>query len=343
MENLINMNDYNHEILRKRHRNLIIVEGEKEENKLFQIIFQTFPEIDISIDDILIYGTNIYVLYNDIIKEYGEMWFEDDVDLPFIVGKKKGYSKTLNVKDFSNVYLVFDYERHDPNFCEQKIEQMQRYFYDSADMGKLYINYPMLESYQHFSCLPDSNYENLTVDVTLQPGSQYKKIVCNSFINKLVHIPHKIERLLFKYYDIRDIETCKLYAKNILDISSSKDIPGQINRILSGYLIPSELNRAINHLNNLLECFEHIKSNMSYYEYMRYVFKQIIIHNINKGSKILKISMDKNDSETIFELLDLNEILKEQNVVSKDETCGFIWVLNTCVFLIPDYNFKLID
>ena len=122
------MNDYNHEILRKRHRNLIIVEGEKEENKLFQIIFQTFPEIDVSIDDILIYGTNIYVLYNDIIKEYGEMWFEEDVDLPFIVGKKKGYSKTLNVKDFSNVYLVFDYERHDPNFCEKKLSKCKDIF-----------------------------------------------------------------------------------------------------------------------------------------------------------------------------------------------------------------------
>ncbi|NLJ91339.1 MAG: hypothetical protein GX323_10645 [Clostridiales bacterium] len=83
--------------------------------------------------------------YKDIVNEYGDRWFEEDVDLPFIVGKKKGYSKTLNVKDFINVYLVFDYERHDPNFCEQNIEQMQSYFYDSAYMGKLYIGYKIVE------------------------------------------------------------------------------------------------------------------------------------------------------------------------------------------------------
>lgn len=63
------MNEYNLEIPRKRNRNLIIVEGKHEKSRLFQLIFLAFPEIDITIDDVLIYGTNIYVLYNDIVKE----------------------------------------------------------------------------------------------------------------------------------------------------------------------------------------------------------------------------------------------------------------------------------
>lgn len=32
----------------------------------------------------------------------------------------------------------------------------------------------------------------------------------------------------------------------------------------------------------------------------------------------------------------------EKNDVSQDMENGFIWVLNTCIFLIPDYNFRLI-
>ena len=32
-----------------------------------------------------------------------------------------------------------------------------------------------------------------------------------------------------------------------------------------------------------------------------------------------------------------------KNKVSRDAEKGFIWILSTCVLLIPDYNFKLIN
>lgn len=337
------MNKYNLEIPRKRNRSLIIVEGEHEKNKFFQLIFQTFPEININVEDILIYGTNIYILYNDIVREYGERWFEEDVDLPFIVGKKKRYSETLDLNKFKNVYLVFDYERQDPNFSERKIVQMQSYFSDSTEMGKLYLNYPMLESYQHFSCLPDPNYENLTVEAILQSGSLYKEKVQSSFIKELVCLPHKIEKLLFNCYGIEDDEACKQYTKSLLDIFSCKNISEQINQIFTDSLSPSELKRARYHFCNRLKNMEHIKSNMDYYKYMRNVFRQIVLHNISKASKIQDSNTYDSDLKTIFDLLDLNKILKKQNRVSADEASGFIWVLNTCVFLIPDYNIKLIE
>ena len=78
-------------IPRQRHRNLLIVEGEHEENKLFDVIFRVFPELEITIEDVMIYRTNIYMLYKDIVNEYGDYWYDEDVDLPFIVGKKKNY------------------------------------------------------------------------------------------------------------------------------------------------------------------------------------------------------------------------------------------------------------
>lgn len=336
------MNEKSLEIARKRNRKLLIVEGKHEKDILFKLIFRVFPEIDISIEDILIYGTNIYMLYKDIIKEYGDKWFEDDVDLPFIVGKKKGYSSTLGLNDFSNVYLIFDYERHDPNFCENKIKIMQDYFCDSTDMGKLYLNYPMLESYQHFSDFPDTNYENLAVRVTPQPGSQYKKTVHNSFVARLVLIPLKIERVILDSYCIKDNDACKKLTEKVLEISNKEKLSDKIDQIFKDYLSPADLNRAKNHFNNILVSMEHIKSGTSYYKYMRNIFKQIILHNIKKGSNIQKVYIHNNYKKA-YELLDLSKILEEQNIVSKDKSLGYIWVLNTCVYIIPDYNFKLIQ
>ena len=48
-----------------------------EKNKLFWLIFKCFPEINIDMDEIWIYGTNIYQLYSDIVKEYGTAWAEE--------------------------------------------------------------------------------------------------------------------------------------------------------------------------------------------------------------------------------------------------------------------------
>ena len=106
------MNDYQGE-RRKRGQNLLVVEGNHEKNKLFWLIFRCFPEININMDEIWIYGTNIYQLYEDIVKEYGEEWTEgnEDIDLPFVISKKK-HPKNLRYKeDFTNIILVFDYEK----------------------------------------------------------------------------------------------------------------------------------------------------------------------------------------------------------------------------------------
>jgi hypothetical protein len=116
---------------------------------LFWLIFKCFPEISIDIDDVWIYGTNIYLLYEDIKKEYDADWVErdEDIDLPYVISKKQHPEELRYKDDFTNIILVFDYERHDSKFSENKILEMQQYFSDAADMGKLYINYPMIELY----------------------------------------------------------------------------------------------------------------------------------------------------------------------------------------------------
>ena len=192
------MNDYVLNV-RRRRRTLLIVEGDDEKNMLFWALFKAFPEMAIKYDDVWIYGTNIYMLYKDIVKEYGTEWLKnkDDIDLPFVISKKITPSNIQYKEDFSDIFLVFDYERHDPGFSEDRIVDMQNYFYDSTDVGKLYINYPMLESYQHFESLPDLSFENRHVSVLMNKGSNYKNEVHRtSVIGKIVWFPHKIDEIL---------------------------------------------------------------------------------------------------------------------------------------------------
>lgn len=162
---------------RRRKQTLLIVEGSHEKNKLFYLLFRCFPEINVEMENVWIYGTNIYRLYEDIVKEYGEEWMKDDIDLPFILSRKQRRKKIQYKEDFVNIILVFDYERHDPNFSESRILAMQGYFADAADTGKLYINYPMIESYQHVKALPDDGYRERKVAVTLGSGKEYKALV----------------------------------------------------------------------------------------------------------------------------------------------------------------------
>mgnify|MGYP000796506422 FL=1 len=127
------MNKYTGEV-RKRSQNLLIVEGNHEKNELFWLLFKCFPEINIDMDDIWIYGTNIYMLYDDIAAEYGADWASagEDIDLPYVISKKK-YPENLRYKeDFTNILIIFDFERHDTNFSKVKIEEMQRIFMDAC-------------------------------------------------------------------------------------------------------------------------------------------------------------------------------------------------------------------
>ncbi|MFI3213036.1 MAG: hypothetical protein R3Y24_06795 [Eubacteriales bacterium] len=85
------MNRYEEVQPRKRRQNLLIVEGKHEKNTLMKLLLEIYPEIDVTLNDIIIYGTNIYQLYAAIENEYGENWYELDIDLPYLVGKQKNY------------------------------------------------------------------------------------------------------------------------------------------------------------------------------------------------------------------------------------------------------------
>jgi len=338
------MNNENWKEVRKRRKNLLIVEGNHEKNELFGLIFKSFPEINIDMEDVWIYGTNIYMLYEDIVKEYDVDWDQQDVDLPYVISKKKNRDNIQYKNNFTNIILVFDYEHHDPNFDEEKILKMQRYFADSADVGKLYINYPMIESYQHFLSIPDNDFGNRQISVDLQPGAQYKNIVKDTVVAKSVDLICKMREILIERFAVEDNSVCEKCVDELLQISSEKNLITAIEAKLNNVVELKNISTAKYQFEDLLSKLGYMSKGYSYWEYMRQIFKQIVFHNICKANKIQngRYQISVNEYKQCFEHLDFERILQIQNEVSREEQNGYIWVLNTCVFVITDYNFSLV-
>lgn len=154
---------------------LFIVEGEKGEPQLYKAIQNIFLKLDINKFEYISYNTNIYHLYEEI-KNDG------DLDMLELVKEKakrdniEVYNKLKN-ETFTEIFLIFDLEPHDPNFSFVKIEEMVELFHDETEMGKLYINYPMFESIKHFFKLPDENYNTYTFLKKDLHNNGYKKYI----------------------------------------------------------------------------------------------------------------------------------------------------------------------
>lgn len=338
------MNNYAGET-RIRGQNLLIVEGQHEKNELFDLLFQCFPEVKTAMEDIWIYGTNIYMLYEDIAKEYGQEWGGDDIDLPFVISKKQRFETLRYKEDFTNIILVFDYERQDTNFSEEKIARMQRCFIDSADMGKLYINYPMIEACRHLCALPDEQYAERKIPVSMRPGKKYKALVQrDTAIGKFMEFPYKLDALLREHFEITDEQQRRQCRDKILSIENKENLTGQIQAILENRIEKKWEQTATYQLGNMVEKMQYACEGKTYWQYMRNIFRQIILHNICKANRIQNDTyfVEPEKYQDAFEQIDFNEILAKQNSFSRNVQSGYIWVLCTCVFFIAEYNFSLL-
>ena len=107
--------------------------------------------------------------------------------------------------------------------------------------------------------------------------------------------------------------------------------------------VKTDSSSAVNHIYHVLMKL-YLKTGCSYYEYMIKIICMIIYHNVCKARKICggDYCIDYNEFQESFYELDLLKVLSEQNRCSKDNNTGIIWVLNTSVFLVLDYNINLL-
>ena len=163
-----------------------------------------------------------------------------------------------------------------------------------------------------------------------------------SVIEKLVGLPHRIDDLLAgERYQVNDDEKRRECCDAILKLTEN-ELEKNLEEILHIVRDEKKEKTLKYQLKDWILKLGYTHGNMTYWEYMRKIFLEVVYHNICKADRIQNEDTGENDLRKQFERIDLSEILDIQNKVSRDAEKGFIWILSTCVLLIPDYNFKLI-
>ena len=156
---------------------LFIFEGTRREPTLYKTMEDLFfPKDNQRI--ICSFGNNIYNLYKKMAPANSdESDFTEDIVSVLKESLKDQSSNSLKeielVSDISEVYLFFDYDGHNQNksktlqqdVLNTQLQKLLSFFNDETGNGKLYINYPMVESIRYTKKLPDSNYNSYKVEL----------------------------------------------------------------------------------------------------------------------------------------------------------------------------------
>ena len=165
---------------------LFIFEGKDDKTYFESIKRLFFPEKS---DDTFVctYNSNIYSLYSKL-KKYDALngMLEVNTVSVFrrILIEKGDYTlKDIREDEVSEIYLFFDYDfQENSKTLEEnnnRLNEMFDYFFDETGNGKLYINYPMVESLRYTSELPDNEFWSYTVTLLKCQEVKFKHLVHN--------------------------------------------------------------------------------------------------------------------------------------------------------------------
>lgn len=221
---------------------LFIFEGGVREPALYKTMKYLFLSDSIKDDIIVSYCSNIYSLYQKM-KELDA--FDEDIDSADIVtvlkeqlansqSQQDELSKIESRDSISEVYLFFDYDLkridelnklsvEDQNL---QIKELLDYFDNETEHGKLFIDYPMVESIRYFKKeLPDEDYVTYVTNMFI--GKAFKKEAAETFYPSLQFI------------------TFNLNKSNELKIPLNKEKEldlEKINRVKTNWLFIKDLN-----------------------------------------------------------------------------------------------------
>ena len=214
-------------ILENKKNVLFIVEGDGAENTLIHHINRVLKITDEY--KVLAYNTVIYELYE-------ELMSDSDLDLLLLLKEKANLEdKTKFSVKYTNIYLIFDFDPHHHKYDLEKLKSMLVKFSDSTNGGKLYINYPMVESYKHLKQMPDLGFLKRTVSKlevleykaivgTFPIYSNLTKYTYTTVRDMLLHHTIKYNFIGTKNKTIGDIEIYEdedqLFALNVLNIQN---------------------------------------------------------------------------------------------------------------------------
>ena len=336
----------NYDFLKKRERNktLILVEGPYEKNTILKVMIECFDKLSINISNIYIYKTDIYDLYHYIEKKYGEHWFEGDVniDLPLLISDRFDLNPKLDRRDFTNIILIFDYEHHDNWYSDEKIQRLQNHFSNSSEDGMLYINYPMVEALLHMSSIPDLEYLNKSISVKCNPGSKYKSMIRkDSVLFRYLNVYNSIWNYIRKnIFELNDRQVDELVF-NILSLSDVRSLREDIFTYIKSYNVDmKKLNNMKYSISKQMISLEYLGEKITYWKKLKELLMNVTLQNIEKAWAIQENNFEKiKISKEVYEKLDWNRILENQNKAGSNPEFGVIWVLCTCIIFLGEYKF----
>lgn len=150
---------------------LFVVEGERTEPRFFRRMLPMY--LDIGPPSIHSYGTNIHALLDEF---FVDGVIDPDLDLMKVLRGSRTGRRDDGILDrrFTDIIMVFDMDPLDPRYDPERLRQAAEFFNDSSGNGKLYINYPMFESYRHMPSLHDESY--LGISVNRDGIKRYKEV-----------------------------------------------------------------------------------------------------------------------------------------------------------------------
>ena len=221
---------------------LLVVEGESDEVKFIRGLFEKcFKKADYQFYS---YKATIHTLSQELYNKYPD-FDEGDIDIRLILASLESNKekKEMLLDKYSDVYMVFDFEpQHDHKHFDT-VRRMVNYFNDSTNQGKLFINYPMMQSYKHFDSLPCHSFE--FCEVTLEQSKEYKRYIgeisnytdltkytyvtyfsiavhqlrkANKIISGVYNLPSKREYLNFESTQIFDYQVSLFESSNHISV-----------------------------------------------------------------------------------------------------------------------------
>ena len=160
----------------------------------------------------------------------------------------------------------------------------------------------------------------------------------------MIDFPHRVDDLMNEHFGITNAEIRQKCCEAILNVSDAEHIEEELQKVLQNALTDDRQKTLRYQLKDWINKAGYANNGQTYWQYVRKLFVEIIYHNICKANRIQNniYDIEVGQYRECFEGLDLGEVLKVQNALS-NTSMGFIWVLNTCVFVVADYNFSLVQ
>lgn len=133
---------------------LLVVEGKQREPRLLGRALKIFGlEHEHRIVPL---GINIHGFIEKHLAAYDDAY--EDIDLIGVLREAyPEFAKTLSQR-FTDILLVFDFDPQDNRYDKERLTALQQAFCNSTDPGKLFINYPAVESYRDFAAIGDAEF-----------------------------------------------------------------------------------------------------------------------------------------------------------------------------------------